>query len=184
MVNYFDWILIMQQTLLILFFILGVFSLEVPYFIGKGKADITGPLAPKMMGYAQTDQQARGILTRQYARTFIIEDTTTKKRVVLVTLDYHSGYSSVKLNVLKKLKQRFGDLYNEENVEISGTHAHSGVGGISYHLLYNFNNFGFEKKNLDIQVQGIYESIVEAHASLQLGFIYYGETILGDASLK
>lgn len=50
------------------------------------------------MGYAQLKQRGHGIHTRQYARTFIIEDEN-KKRIVFVSVDAGMVSHAVKRNV-------------------------------------------------------------------------------------
>ena len=51
------------------------------------------------MGYANSDQVASGILQRLWSRTFILANTLTGPRIVLVTLDIHAGSQIVKLEV-------------------------------------------------------------------------------------
>ena len=47
-------------------------------------------------GYGRIDQDARGLHSRQYARTFIICDTTkTEQCVVLVTIELLSSTQSL-----------------------------------------------------------------------------------------
>ena len=51
------------------------------------------------MGYANLDQAAAGIHQRLWSRTFILANTLTGPRIVLVTLDIHSGGQIIKLEV-------------------------------------------------------------------------------------
>lgn len=60
---------------------------------------------------------------------------------------------------VKKLKELFGDLYNEDNVAISGIHTHSGPAGYWQYVLYEVTSLGFVKQSLDVTVNGIVESI-------------------------
>ena len=60
------------------------------------------------MGYAKPDQVAAGLHQRLYARTFIVDDGKT--RVVFVTVDSGMGSQIVKLEVVKQLKEKYGDL--------------------------------------------------------------------------
>ncbi|KAF1786561.1 Neutral/alkaline non-lysosomal ceramidase, C-terminal [Phytophthora cactorum] len=58
------------------------------YNIGIGKSDITGPAAKiVMMGFADSSETTAGILNRQYARAFLIEDADTNNRVMFVHCD-------------------------------------------------------------------------------------------------
>ena len=64
------------------------------------------------------------------------------------------------LQVVRKLKAIFGNLYTEENVCISGTHTHSGPGGFYQYVLYQLSSpMGFVEESLDVVVDGIVESI-------------------------
>jgi neutral ceramidase len=46
------------------------------YFVGIGRADVTGPAADvNLMGYAVLNQTAKGIHTRQYARAYVFADS-------------------------------------------------------------------------------------------------------------
>ena len=57
--------------------------------------------------------------------------------------------------VLEKLKGRFGDLYTEKNVMISGTHTHSAPGGYMMDVLFDLTIFGFVKQSFHAMVKGI-----------------------------
>lgn len=72
------------------------------------------------MGYAQIKQRGQGIHTRQYARSFIVEDKPGN-RVVFVSVDAGMISHVVKRNVIKELKKKYGNIYNYDNVMISGT---------------------------------------------------------------
>lgn len=72
------------------------------------------------MGYAQINQRGHGIHTRQYARTFIVEDSP-ENRIVYVTVDAGMITHVVKRNVIRELKKKYGGLYQRDNVMISGT---------------------------------------------------------------
>ena len=60
------------------------------------------------MGYANPEQVASGLHQRLYARTFIVDDG--KSRVCFVTVDCGMASQIVKLEVVKKLKERYGNL--------------------------------------------------------------------------
>lgn len=110
------------------------------YQIGLGRADVTGPsveiafvsiqfanywkvpetLLFQQMGYAQLSQRGHGIHTRQFARTFIVEDEPDN-RIVFVSVDAGMISHVVKRNVVRELQKKYGELYRTENVMISGT---------------------------------------------------------------
>ncbi len=133
--------------------------------VGIGKCDITGPCAQLgFLGYFVFKQRGLGIHSRLFSRAFVIEDLSNGKSVVLVCADMDFCSQSVQQAVIKKLKDRFGNLYTEKNVLISGTHTHSGPGGYS-HFIYNFTMLGFNKQNFDCIVDGVFKSIERAHGN-------------------
>ena len=85
------------------------------YLVGSGKADITGAAAETgMFGYA-SGQVVQGINDRLYSHAFIIgeEDESNGKRVVYVSADMGAMFTAVKLEVIKRLKADYGELYND-----------------------------------------------------------------------
>ncbi len=141
------------------------------YLIGTGIHDITGPAAEiGMQGFAVQEQKTSGIHMRLRARAYIIDDGS--KRVVFVNNDLWSTTQSVTQGVIKKLRERFGDIYTENNVTLSSTHTHSGPGGYSHYFLYNATILGFIEDNYTVIVSGIVSAIEKAHANLAPGKIY------------
>jgi len=79
---------------------------------------------------------------------------------------------------------RFGNLYSEENVAISGTHTHGGPGGYLQYLVYSVTSLGFVKQSFDVIADAIEESIIQAHNNLKPGSVYMniGNTLIMAAS--
>ncbi|MFO7682731.1 MAG: neutral/alkaline non-lysosomal ceramidase N-terminal domain-containing protein [Chloroflexota bacterium] len=143
------------------------------YNIGAGLADITDPaIGLVMQGMADPSQVTTGVESRLYARTFIIEDPHSGRRVVLVTADIWSGTEAVKSEVIRRLAVAFNDTYNDDNVLICGTHTHSAPGGFSHHKLYENTGGGFDPHTFACIVSGIVLSIQNAHQNLSSGKIY------------
>ena len=67
---------------------------------------------------------------------------------------------------------RYGDLYTEKNVAISGIHTHAGPGGYLQYVTYIITSLGFVRQSFDVLVDGIEKSIVAAHENLQPGSIF------------
>ena len=156
---------------------------KAPFLIGAGIYDITGAAAEiNMLGYAQLQQNGKGIHSRLWSRAFIITSPDTGKRVVFVSADLGMIFQSVKQGVIKELQDLYGDLYNDKNVMISATHTHSGTGGYAYEILYNFTARGFYKKNYEAVVNGIVKSILRAHQNLEPGSIYIEASELTNTS--
>lgn len=135
--------------------------------VGRGISDATGEIAEcGLMGYGRVDQQAAGLHQRLRARSFIVVDETTGKRIVLTVADCPMIFDSVHKAVLRRLRERYGDLYTEQNVLLTATHTHSGPGGYSHHFLYNATTFGFHEKTFSAVTDGIVESVERAHDDL------------------
>ncbi|KAF4372198.1 hypothetical protein F8388_005594 [Cannabis sativa] len=154
------------------------------YLIGLGSYDITGPAADvNMMGYANTGQIAAGVHLRLRARTFIVAEPQGK-RVVFVNLDACMASQLVTIKVLERLKARYGDLYNEKNVAISGIHTHAGPGGYLQYVVYIVTSLGFVRQSFDVLVNGIEKSIIEAHDNLSPGSIFVNKGEILDAGVN
>ncbi|KAM7463996.1 hypothetical protein LguiA_032117 [Lonicera macranthoides] len=158
--------------------------LESTYLIGLGSYDITGPAADvNMMGYANMEQIASGIHFRLQARTFIVAEPQGN-RVVFVNLDACMASQIVTIKVLERLKARYGDLYNEQNVAISGIHTHAGPGGYLQYVVYIVTSLGFVHQSFDVIVDGIDKSITQAHENLRPGSIFVNKGELLDAGIN
>jgi neutral ceramidase len=170
-----------------LFFLVLLLGASIPrseasseYLIGIGSYDITGPAADvNMMGYANPTQNAAGIHIRQRARVFIVAEPpssdTDGNRVVFVNLDACMASMAVTLRVLSRLQERYGNLYTEKNVAISGTHTHSAPGGFLQYVLYLVTSMGFVRQTFDALADGIELAIVQAHENLRPGSIYFNK---------
>ena len=84
-------------------------------------------------------------------------------RVVFVNLDACMASQLVTIKVLERLKTRYGNLYTENNVAISGIHTHAGPGGYLQYVVYTVTSLGFVRQSFDVIVNGIEESIIQAH---------------------
>lgn len=156
------------------------------YLIGLGSYDTTGPAADvNMMGYANPSQNAAGIHFRLRARTFIVADPeNSRTRFVFVNLDACMASDIVTLTVLDRLKGRYGDLYSQSNVAISGTHTHSGPGGYLQYVLYIVTSLGFVRQSFDALVDGIESSIIQAHENLRPGSVLLNKGELLGANIN
>lgn len=149
--------------------------------VGVGIADVTGPPAEiTFMGYANFEQFGNGIHLRQFSRAFVLEDEAAGTRVVYVSVDAAMMSNGVRKEVLKRLQARYGEMYTEQNVIVSGTHTHSTPGGFLMDFLFDLPILGFVKETYAAYIIGIFKSIVIAHNKLTPARMEYGETeILG-----
>lgn len=154
------------------------------YLVGLGSYDITGPAADvAMMGYAMLDQIASGVHFRLRARSFIVAEPQGN-RVLFVNLDACMASQLVTIKVLERLKARYGDLYTAQNVAISGIHTHAGPGGYLQYVVYIVTSLGFVRQSFDALVDGIEQSIIQAHENLRPGSIFVNEGELLDAGVN
>ncbi|XP_078492504.1 putative neutral ceramidase C [Ciona intestinalis] len=146
------------------------------YLIGVGRYDVTGPVAQvNMMGYANPSQTASGLHQRLYSRTFIVCNNGNTSCVVFATVDSGMASQVVKLEVIKRLKAKYGPTrYTERNVVISGTHSHSGPAGFFQTMLVEVTSLGAIKQSTDSFIDGIVKSIEQAHSNLRLGNMHIG----------
>ncbi|KAG7377738.1 hypothetical protein PHYPSEUDO_011065 [Phytophthora pseudosyringae] len=148
----------------------------VAYNIGIGKSDITGPAAKiVMMGFADSSETTAGILNRQYARAFLIEDLDTNNRVMFVHCDLMAVMQLVHQEVLAELAATYHGLYTEQNVILHATHTHAGAGGTAGYFLYDVSILGFVSDNFEKIVSGIVDAIAAAHNSVQSGTIRWNK---------
>ncbi|CAL1355419.1 unnamed protein product [Linum trigynum] len=167
------------RLLLLLLIVAGFTGTEVAiadgeYLIGTGSHDMTGPAADvNLMGYANINQNAAGIHFRLRARTFIVAESETRgSRFAFVNLDGCMASQLVTVKVLDRLNSRFGNLYTQENVAISGTHTHAGPGGYLQYVLYIVTSLGFVRQSFDAIVDAVELSVVQAHNNLKSGSIF------------
>ncbi|MGO3363092.1 MAG: neutral/alkaline non-lysosomal ceramidase N-terminal domain-containing protein [Corynebacterium sp.] len=135
------------------------------FSVGRGIADTTGePLGAGMDGYAVQEQTTAGIRQRLYSRAFIFEDGDN--RFCHVTVDTPLMFQSVFLEVVRRLREKYGETYSTDNVVLSATHTHVGPGGRSGHAMVDLVTLGFRPVTFEAQVTGIVRSIERAHADI------------------
>uniref|UniRef100_A0A8B9QB55 Neutral ceramidase n=1 Tax=Apteryx owenii TaxID=8824 RepID=A0A8B9QB55_APTOW len=124
------------------------------------------------MGYANPDQVGGGLLTRLYSRAFIVAEPDNSKRVVFISADIGMVSQRLRLEVLKELKSKYGELYQQDNVILSGTHTHSGPAGYFQYTLFWLTSKGLIKPSLQAIVKGIVKSIDIAHQNMKKGRLF------------
>ncbi|XP_022101333.1 putative neutral ceramidase C [Acanthaster planci] len=171
-------------SILILLFA-GVCAATPAYKVGVGISDVTGPaLDVNMMGYASFSQNSEGIHLRLFSRAFITCDLNETECNVFVSADIGMTSTLLKLKVIEELQKEYSGRYTEENVAISGTHTHSGPGGYFQYSLYTITAFGMKRSSIDAILEGIVQSIKNAHDNLQEGNILYNKGELLGANIN
>ncbi|CAK9187911.1 unnamed protein product [Ilex paraguariensis] len=162
-----------------------IFGANGDYLIGVGSYDMTGPAGGvNMMGYGNFDQNTAGIHFRLRARTFIVAQSSDGPRFAFVNLDAGMASQLLTIEVLQRLQKRYGDLYNEENVAISGTHTHAGPGGYLQYVIYSVTSLGFVPQSFDAIITAIELSIAQAHDNLKPGSIFINTGDLENAGIN
>uniref|UniRef100_A0A4W3K4M4 Neutral ceramidase n=1 Tax=Callorhinchus milii TaxID=7868 RepID=A0A4W3K4M4_CALMI len=155
------------------------------YRIGVGRADCTGPIADlPLMGYAKPGQNAAGLHTRLYSRAFIVADSDDSKRVVFVSADIGMVSQKLRLKVMETLKTKYGNLYRQDNVVLSGTHTHSGPAGYFQYTLFILTGKGYIKPSINALVNGIVKSIDIAHKNMKPGRIFINKGAVDGSNIN
>ncbi|MCX6402087.1 MAG: neutral/alkaline non-lysosomal ceramidase N-terminal domain-containing protein [Propionibacteriales bacterium] len=151
------------------------------WLIGRGIADVTGePWGVGMMGYGMPDQRSNGILSRQYARAFVLDDGA--QRVAFVVADIGMFFQAGVAAIHDRLRERFGDTYGPANVVLTATHTHCGPGGHGHDVLYNITTAGHHGRTFQRLVDGVVEAIARADADLAPTTAVLNRGLLTDAS--
>ena len=154
------------------------------YRVGVGIGDITGEAAEVgMLGYASPSQTTAGLASRQWARAFVVADDAGN-RVAFVSSEVDFITQAVQMEVLKRLRSRFGTAYTDQNVVLTATHTHSGPGGFSEFTMWNLTTLGFEAPVFEAIVAGIVRAIAAADADLAPGTVKYAEGTLSGANVN
>ncbi|KAI0764296.1 Neutral/alkaline nonlysosomal ceramidase [Trametes elegans] len=163
---------------------IGVQGASAQYLLGLGTGDVTGPVVEtNMMGYASLSQVDSGLHMRQRSRAFIIADASnSSNRVVFINADIAMGDTGIRRSIVAALSSEFPGLYTNENIALSSTHQHSGVGGYLEDLLPQITALGYVKQAADAIVNGTVLAVQRAHASLKPGRLSLGNTTVVDGN--
>ncbi|KAM6182414.1 neutral ceramidase isoform 2-T2 [Erethizon dorsatum] len=143
------------------------------YHIGVGRADCTGQVSDiNLMGFGKAGQNAQGLLTRLYSRAFVLAEPDGSNRVVFVSIEIGMVSQRLRLEVVNRLKSKYGSLYRRDNVILSGTHTHSAPAGFFQYTLFVLASEGFSNRTFECIVSGIIKSIDIAHQNMKPGKIF------------
>lgn len=148
--------------------------------VGAAKVDITGPITDISTGYNSLGDLMEGLLTRLYARAFVIDDGETP--VVFVSAELVHMTESIKPGVMSKLREDNYTVFSEENVMLTATHCHSSTSNTSWFALYDLINGvpGYDDESYKIIVRGIAKAIEQAYDNRVSGSasLVYKETMI------
>ncbi|KAG1701844.1 hypothetical protein DVH05_010336 [Phytophthora capsici] len=163
-------------TFLLGLLVCALSQISIAYSIGIGKSDITGPAADViMMGFADSTESTAGILSRLYARAFLMEDPDTNKRLLFVHCDLMGVMQLVHQEVLAQLKIKYNGIYTEQNVVLHASHTHASPGGTAGYFLYDISILGYNSDNFARIVSGVVKAIDAAHDSVESGSIRWNK---------
>ena len=144
------------------------------YLVGRGVADVTGPVVGMpLWGFGRPDQIGEGLHIRLFSRAFVIgELNDPAQRLVFASVDLGSIDHHVVLAVVEILHARYGNLYGLHNVIISATHTHAGPTGYWHSRTDTGLDGGFYPEHYAAIVEGIADSIIRAHDDLEPGNVF------------
>ncbi|KDQ56458.1 hypothetical protein JAAARDRAFT_195093 [Jaapia argillacea MUCL 33604] len=156
------------------------------YLIGLGIGDITGPVVEtNMMGYASRNQTDTGLHMRERSRAWIVADPTDPtNRVVFINADIAMGDTGIRRSIVSNLSSQYPGLYTNDNIALSSTHQHSGVGGYLENLLPQITSLGYVKQTADAIVAGTVLAVQRAHDSLALGKLSFGNVAVLNGNIN
>lgn len=105
-------------------------------------------------------------------------------RVAHVTADMGLMFQSIQMEVLRRLRARFGDVYHEGNVLIGASHTHVAPGGTSGHLMVDLTTLGFRPVTFEATVAGIVLAIERADADMAPSHIALTRGTVADAGVN
>jgi len=141
--------------------------------VGVARENITGPIIDISTGYNSIGDTMKGLLTRLYARAFVIDNG--EEPFVFASAELVHMTESIKPGVIKKLHKDGYKMFTSENVMVAATHCHSSTSNTSWFGLYDYVNGvpGYDDESYKIIVRGIalaiekaYDSRVDGSASL------------------
>jgi neutral ceramidase len=141
---------------------------------GMARKDITPPIGIGLMGMADPTQIAEGIHTRLYATALVLMDSSSGDKIALVTCDLLAVTQGLRAEVLEKIGGRG---FEDRNVLLCATHTHSGPGGYSLYLVYNFG-IGLRPSVFHFIAGQIGRAICEADDAKAPAAIAFGSTPL------
>ena len=146
--------------------------------VGAARADITGPITDISTGYNSLGDLMEGLLTRLYARAFVVDDGT--EPMVIVSAELVHMTESIKPGVLKKLRADGYSVFSEENVMLTATHCHASTSNTAWVPLYDLVNGtpGYDDESYAVIVRGVARAIEQAYDTRVPGSVslVYGET--------
>ena len=130
---------------------------DAPWLVGAGIADVTGePWNVGLMGYGMRFQRSAGIHLRQRSRAFMLGDRDTDSASSMWSPTSACSSATCARRCSPSSTRA---LYGADNVVLTATHTHAGVGGYSCYRLYNMTTDGFRPHTYRAIVDGVLESI-------------------------
>jgi neutral ceramidase len=153
--------------------------------VGVAKSEISSRhmINCHLQGFANPEQIARSVREPLYSRCFVFCDKDAECRcVALVVVDIWSCTMALKKLILDKIADdpTLKDLFFEDNLQVCGTHTHSGPSGLSSFKLYQVfgaDVFGFNRDIAGDVADAVVKSISSAYQTRKESIIRLGEGI-------
>ena len=158
----------------------AAFAADGAVRVGVARVDITGPITEISTGYNSLGDMMEGLLTRLYARAFVVDDGKTPMALVSAELVHMT--ESIKPGVLAMLHADGYDMFSESNVMLMATHCHSSTSNTSWFSLYDLINGvpGYDDESYRVIVRGIARAIEQAWDARVPGKV---SLVYGDAAI-
>ena len=115
-----------------------------------------------LLGWGDAKHLAKKAVTEIYTRAVAFQNEQGS-RLVLVCVEVCFVSESIRLGVMKRLRDREPDLgFEEHEIVLTATHTHNAPGGYCHSILYNIPSRGYHPEVYETYVNGIVDSILNA----------------------
>jgi neutral ceramidase len=122
--------------------------------------DLTTPLP--LLGWGDSKHLGKKASTEIYSRAVAFENQEGA-RLVFVCIEVCFVSESIRLGVLKRLRDREPDLaFEDHEIVLTATHTHNAPGGYCHSILYNIPSRGYHPEVYETYVNGVVDSILLA----------------------
>eukprot|EP00298_Acanthocystis_sp_HF-20_P015889 c21307_g1_i1.p1 GENE.c21307_g1_i1~~c21307_g1_i1.p1 ORF type:complete len:784 (-),score=300.44 c21307_g1_i1:137-2488(-) len=145
------------------------------YNVGVGRADITGPIGSKLMGYDIPDV-SNTIHTRLYARAFFFEERAdSTASMTYVVIDRWIATDTLIQLVMNRLNGEIeGTVFTRKNLCITATHTHSGTSLYSEAGIVQLSAANTIQTDSDVVlINGVVAAIKAAVTSKKPGVLFH-----------
>ena len=127
-----------------------------------------------MLGWGDAKHRAKKAGTEIYSRAVAFQNEQGA-RLVFVCIEICFVSESIRLGVMKRLRDREPDLgFEEHEIVLTATHTHNAPGGYCHSILYNIPSRGYHPEVYETYVNGIVDSILLAWRERVPAYLVFG----------